>query len=466
MTRRMTAVLTTLLLTACASAGPYHAPDLPLAPAWNAANAQTRSGTTEWWHDFADPQLDRLVAKGLADNTDIAGALARLDQARAVAREARAALLPSGQTQNTLARQRQSIDSGLGRLVPYVPGLSRVQNEGDLGVSANWDIDFAGGLAKQGHAAQADAVAAYAGLAATRLAIAAEIADAYLAWRSARADHALLLQQRVLIARAAQIAVARVARGDGARRDGDEAAATLAAIDAALPDSQVAIGTARNRIAILTGRPAGTNLPELDAVPAEAPLPVAREPAAGAPADLLRQRPDLVLAEAHLRASHARIGAALSEYWPKVSLSGMFGFSSNDLSLLGGNSANVITGAIGLRWRLFDFGRVDAEVAAARGAEREALAAYRGSVLTAGGDVENAFLALGAAQRTLVARRSADAIEASLFDQVRASQRAGQSSEAELVAAQTRRIDSQRALLAAQNGLSSALVRCHRALGG
>ena len=273
-------------------------------------------------------------------------------------------------------------------------------------------------------------------------------------------------QQRDLIAHAARIAVARVAHGDGARRDGDEAAAALAAIDAALPDYQVAITTARNTIAILTGRPAGTDLPELAGVPEAAPLPLAREPAAGAPADLLRLRPDLVLAEAHLRASHARIGAALSEYWPKVSLSGLFGFSSNDVSLLGTNGANVITGAIGLRWRLFDFGRVDAEVAAARGAEREALAAYRGSVLSAGGDVENAFVALEGARRTLAARRSADAIAGGLLDQARASQRAGQSSEADLVAAQTRRIDSQRALLGAQHDLAGALVRCHRALGG
>ena len=466
MIRRITAALVPLLLGACAMAGPYNAPNVPLAPAWHAANTETRPADPQWWHDFADPQLDALIAAGLAGNTDIAVALARLDQARSAARAAHAALLPQGQAQGTLARQRQSIDSGLGRLVPYVPGLSRVQNQGDAGLSVKWDIDFAGGIAAQGRAAQADAVSARAAFEAARLATAAVIADAYLAWRSARADRALLLQQRDLIARGAQIAMARVARGDGARRDADEARVTLAAIDAVLPDTQTAIGTARNRLAILTGRPAGSDLPGLDTVAADAPMPVARAPAAGAPADLLRHRPDLVVAEARLRASHARIGAALAEYWPKFSLAGLFGFSSNDLSLLGGNSANVITGAVGLRWRLFDFGRVDAEVAGARGAEREALAAYRGSVLDAGGDVENAFLVLDGAQHALAARRAADAAEAGLLDQVRASLRAGQSSEADLVAARSRRITSQRALLAAQNALAAALVRCHRALGG
>ena len=466
MTRNTIAALASLLLAACTGAGPYRAPELPLAPVWSAANADPRATRADWWHDFADPHLDQLIAAGLADNLDIAGALARFDQARAAAGEAHAARQPAGQTQDTLARQRQSIDSGLGRLVPYVPGLSRVQNQGDLGVSASWDIDFAGGLAGREHAAHADALAAHAGLDATRLAIAAEIADAWLAWRSARADHALLLHQRQLIDQQLSIVAARVARGDAARREGDEVAATLAAIDAVLPDADTTVATARNRIAILIGRPAGSALAELDGIADWAPLPNAAEPAAGFPADLLRHRPDLVLAEARLRASHARIGAALAEYWPKFNLSALFGFSSNDLSLLGGNSANVITGAVGLRWRLFDFGRVDAEVAGARGAEREALAAYRAAVLSAGGDVENAFITLAGARRALAARETADATADHLLAQARASQRAGQASQIELVTAQARRIDAARAMLAARANVATALIACHRALGG
>jgi NodT family efflux transporter outer membrane factor (OMF) lipoprotein len=466
MIRKSIAALATLALAACAGAGPYHAPDLPLAPGWSAANAAPRSAPGEWWHTFDDPVLDRLITAGLAGNADLAGALARLDQARAAAGGTQAAQLPTVQTQDTVARQRQSIDSGLGRLVPYVPGLSRVQNQGDLGVSATWDIDFAGGLASASRAAQAEAGAAQAGLAASRLAIAAEIADAYFDWRSARADRALLMQQRDLVDQQLHLADARVARGDAARRDGDEADAARAAFDAVLPQVDRAVTIARNRIAVLTGRPAGTDVPELAGIDEGAALPTAREPAAGTPAEIVRNRPDLVLAEARLRASHARIGAALAEYWPRFSLSALFGFTSNDLSLLGANSANVITGAVGLRWRLFDFGRINAEVAAARGAEREALAAYRGAVLAAGGDVENAFVTLGAARRTLTAREAADASADRLLAQMRARHRAGDASRIDLVVAQTRRIDAARALLAAHADVAMALVACHRALGG
>lgn len=466
MIRKAWPALALVSLSACAGAGAYRAPELPLAPAWSAANAEPRAPQAEWWHAFGDPALDRLIATGLAGNPDLAGALARLDQARAAAGGARAAQLPIVQTQDSVARQRQSIDSGLGRLVPYVPGLSRVQNQGDLGVSATWDVDFAGGMASAARAAQADAGAAQAGLAASRLAIAAEIADAYLGWRSARADRALLLHQRDLVDQQLHLADARVARGDAARREGDEADAALAAFDAVLPEADRAVAIARNRIAVLTGRPAGTDVPELAGIDIAAPLPVAREPAAGTPADIVRNRPDLVLAEARLRASHARIGAALAEYWPKFSLSALFGFSSNDLSLLGGNSANVISGAVGLRWRLFDFGRINAEVAGARGAEREALAAYRGAVLAAGGEVENAFVTLAAARRTLAAREAADASADRLLARMRARHRAGDASRIELVEAETRRIEAARALLAAHADLAIALVACHRALGG
>jgi NodT family efflux transporter outer membrane factor (OMF) lipoprotein len=465
MTRKL-AIMLPLLLAGCAGAGDYRPPQLPVAPAWTAANASPRTAPAPWWHDFADPALDRLIAAGLADNPDVAGALARLDQANAVARETRAAELPGVQAQGTVARQRQSVESGLGRLTRYVPTLSRVQNQGDIGISASWDIDFAGGLAAQARGSRAEAAAARAGAEATRLAITAEIADAYLAWRSASADHALLQHQRDLIAQQAQIVAARVDRGDAARRDGDDADQLRDAITAALPDSQAAITVAQHRLAILTGRPAGAVLPELDGLPDTAPLPVAAEPAAGTPADLLRARPDLVVAEARLRSSHARIGAALSEYWPKFSLSGLFGFSSNNLALLPTDGANVITGAVGLRWRLFDFGRVDAEVAQARGAERESLAAYRGAVLAAGADVENAFVALAAARQTLSARVAADAAAAAALDRVRASQRAGDISRIELVASEARRIDSARALVAARTGLARALIGCHRALGG
>jgi outer membrane protein TolC len=115
----------------------------------------------------------------------------------------------------------------------------------------------------------------------------------------------------------------------------------------------------------------------------------------GTPAEVIRRRPDLLVAERRLAAANARIGMAISEYYPKFSLGALLGsataVSSGDLFTTGANQAR---GVLGLRWRLFDFGRVDAQIAAARGQEAEALAAYRLAVLRATEEVENSFSGL------------------------------------------------------------------------
>jgi len=115
----------------------------------------------------------------------------------------------------------------------------------------------------------------------------------------------------------------------------------------------------------------------------------------GSPADLLQRRPDLIVAERHLAAANARIGVAVAEYYPKFSLSGLLGsataISSGNLFTSG---ASQSAGVLGLRWRLFDFGRINAQINLAKGQDAEALAAYRQAVLRATEDVENAFSAL------------------------------------------------------------------------
>ncbi|MGU3316746.1 TolC family protein [Sphingomonas sp. M6A6_1c] len=115
---------------------------------------------------------------------------------------------------------------------------------------------------------------------------------------------------------------------------------------------------------------------------------------AGGPAALLRRLPDIIAAERRLAASNARIGVAVSEYYPKFSLSGLLGTAAMVAGGVFGGDATQANGVLGLRWRLFDFGRVDAEIKAAKGRNAEALAAYRLTVLRASQDVEDAFSTL------------------------------------------------------------------------
>ena len=115
----------------------------------------------------------------------------------------------------------------------------------------------------------------------------------------------------------------------------------------------------------------------------------------GSPGDLLRRRPDLIVAERRLAASNARIGVAIAEYYPKLSFSGLIGSATSVSSgKLFTSGASQAAGVLGLRWRLFDFGRINAQIDLAKGQEAEALAGYRLAVLHATEDVENAFSAL------------------------------------------------------------------------
>lgn len=181
---------------------------------------------------------------------------------------------------------------------------------------------------------------------------------------------------------------------------------------------------------------------------------------------MLRRRPDIIAAERRLAASNERIGATISDYYPKVSLSGALGFDSISASKLFTASAFQPVGTGALRWRLFDFGKVDAEVRQARGANAEALALYRQAVLKAAEDVENAFTALSQTE----ARRQ------ELQDEVASLTRARDLSERAYKAGAitlTDVLDADRQLLVARDELDStradsarAAVGTFRALGG
>jgi len=182
--------------------------------------------------------------------------------------------------------------------------------------------------------------------------------------------------------------------------------------------------------------------------------------------EVLRLRPDVIAAERHPAGSNARIGQALSDYYPKISLAGALGYESSRPGDLF-KAATFQPQAIGgLRWRVFDFGKVSAEVAQARGANAEALARYQQAVLRAAEEVENAFTSLV----------QLEAHQQELLTEVAALERARDASQDAYqggVIALTDVLDADRQLLTAQDELAQtradsarAAVGTFRALGG
>ena len=236
-------------------------------------------------------------------------------------------------------------------------------------------------------AARAEARAQADDAEAVRLAVIADAADAYLQVRAYQARLAVAARQEGVQSDLVDLLRRRAGQGVAPERELRLTQAALEGVHAAIPPLKTGLTLQLNRLDVLMGVQPGTWSRTLAA---DAPLPAAPalKPGDG-PADLLRRRPDIRAAEQRLIAGNARIGQALAEYYPKVSLSGLLGVESLDSNRLLTSQALQATGGGALRWRLFDFGRVDAEVARARADQAGALAAWRAVALRAAAEVEN-----------------------------------------------------------------------------
>lgn len=359
--------------------------------------AQSAPTLDTWWMGFDDAELARIIGRVTAQNLDLAAAMARLDQARAAAREAGAALLPQGSLDAQAARIHQSLDSPFGEIGSALPGYHRDQTYETVGASASWELDLAGGLHRGAEAAQAEAQAAEASGIGVRVSLAAEAGDAYFRVRGAQARLALAQQQVETENNLLDLVRLRLAGGLATAREQAQAEALVLQARATLPPLQIELEQQLNRLDVLMGAAPGTYREEVLAGTQRFAVPSIDTD--GGPAMLLRRRPDVMVAERRLAASNARIGEATAEYYPKVSLGALLGFESLRSGELFTAKAFQPQAALGLHWRLFDFGRVDAEVVQAKGANAEALAAYRQSMLRATEDVENAIVALSELER-------------------------------------------------------------------
>lgn len=469
--RPLAFLLSASLMAGCAVGPDYHRPSAPLSsryvgqPSVEQRSASAQADLVRWWEAFGDPTLTAFITKALEQNLDLAQASARVTQARAGLGAANAALLPSGNINGQAARAYQSVETPLGQVLDSTPGYDRYGNLYELNLGASWEIDAFGGLRRGREAAMAEYQASEAGVVATRLAVAAQVADIYIAARGLQAR--LDIAKRQVTTQQDLLEKVRLlySKGLAANYQVHQTEGQLSQVQATVPVLQTGLDAAMNALDVMLGTPPGTHrlqLAEQRAIPLAPQITTT-----GTPADLLRRRPDLIIAERRLAASNARIGEAVAEYYPKFSLSALLGSAT---AVSGGNllsgGASQSAGVLGLRWRLFDFGRINAQIDQAKGQEAEALAAYRQSVLRATEDVENAFSALvnREAQATILAEG-----ETSLTQARRSSFIAYQKGTASLIDvlnADETLLQASDARAQARTESARAAVAAFRALGG
>jgi len=458
-------------LAGCAVGPDYVAPKTEMTPFHNTqavANRQTTLPAPKldiWWTGFNDPMLETIVQRALDQNLDLQAAIARVAQSRAAAQAAGAALLPTIDANTSYTAEHQSTQSPLGALASAFPNYSRDQKEYVVGATASWEIDLAGGLRRAHSAARDEEEAAEANQLGTRITVAADAADAYLQIRGLQMRLAVAQNQIDTDAHLLELVQARVQAGAATPREVAQAEALLRQARASIPVLRIGLEAQLNRLDVLMAAQPGTYAAELSTNAGAIP----DIPAIGTndqPIDVLRRRPDIIAAERHLAATSEEIGVAISDYYPKISLSGALGFDSitSNHFLSAKSFQPVGTGA--LQWRLFDFGKVDAEVKQARGANAEALAQFRQAALKATEDVEDAFITLS--QTELRVRELEQEVTAltRARDLSEKAYRAGSITLTDVLDADRQLLGSRDDLDATRADAARAAVRTFRALGG
>lgn len=457
MNRRGLAPLTAAIaLAGCM--GPREAipPQAALAPpaAWREASAPIPRGAAidvdpAWWQAYGDDTLSRIIEQALADNADIAQAVARIRQAQAGARFARGDLLPSVAASAVgTPRTRNTSPFGTGE------NLSGY----DLEVQASYTLDLFGRLRNQAKGAEAQLLATRAAADTVRLAIVAEAAQTYIQLRFF--DASLVIAQRGLVLRQAELTrrETQLRTGYDDRLAVDQAAGEVRTLEATIPNLRTSIRQSENMLSVLIGQPPQA-IPRGNALTALA-LPA---PPVMLPARLLRRRPDLYAAEQEIVAADRSLDSARAAFLPDITLSASAGHL--DASILPG-ALNVYSLVGSVLAPIFQGGKLRARTDAATAKRDEAAFAYRARALDAFREVEDALGALDDLAERERATAARAAVAASTLNVAQRRYATGYNSYFEIIAAERANLDAEFALVQVRAARLTATVRLFGALGG
>lgn len=423
----------------------------------------------EWWLLLEDPELTRLVEAALSENPSLQAAQARVAQARASVRQDRAGRMPTLGTQATTIQGRlPGLDIQGGP--PPSSGQSDPGAESDdalsfynVGLNANWELEFAGGSRRRIEASNAQAAATVASAEDAKVQLTAEVASNYVNLRDAqfRADQyrtQIELQEEILA-----LTYQRYQQGALPLFPVGNANAELEVLKSQLAEAEADKAVLLDALAILSGRVPGSVDQELT-TPRKIPLPP-EQVTVGDPASLVARRPDIRAAERTLAAATARIGVAEAARFPKLSFMGILGLggtSPDDILDVSEFSALAIPR---LEWNFLDFGRIDASVDRAGAVRDEAAATYRQTVLSALQDAERALARFGQQRVALAASAQIKLQTDSAARLNRQRFAAGAISKADLNRALRDRQQASADLMRAKGALTLAWIALQKSLG-
>jgi len=448
-------------LAGCMVGPDYKRPMLDMPNSWRFEDAAAEdSANTAWWGQFDDPVLNELIQVALQENKDVKIAAARVEQFLGQYGTTRAALFPQVGAQASASRQRTSQVTGPTPL-ENIPSANPTFSNYEIYLNAYWEIDLWGKLRRATEAARANLLSSEEARRAVILTLVSSVAGSYVNLRDLDKQYEIAKQTAMVREESYKLFKLRFEGGIISELELSQVKSEYEAALAQVPLYEKLIAQQENALSVLLGRnpgaiPRGKSIDELV-------LPVIP---AGLPSDLLANRPDIRQAEQDLVAANANIGVAKAQYFPTISLTGLLGFASNDLSKLFTSSAGAWSYGAPITAPIFTAGAIAGQVKAAEAVQQQLVIRYQQAIQTAFREMDDALVDQKRSREQLETQgqqvgtlRQYARIARLRFDE-------GYTSYLEVLDAERSLFNAQLSYAQTQGTIFQALVNVYKAIGG
>lgn len=444
-----------LFISSCTLGPDYKRPDVELPNKWRVDyNDAAELANEDWWKQFNDPQLDKLISTALKQNLDISIAASRVEQYLGRLNTTRSEFYPEIGYSGGASRNRLSEES-------YGTGSDPYYSQHQAALGATWQIDLFGRVQRETEAAIARVYSSEQGRRGIIMSVVTSVTSAYVALRG--------LDQQLLVAKETSESYKKTLDIFRLRHSyGSVSLMEVAQIEsqyqqalAAIPELEAKVSAQENLLSILLGENSGEIVRGLTL--AEMKLP--KVPSA-LPSTLLTRRPDIMQAEQNLIAANANVGVAETLYYPDISLTGAFGLASSDLGDFVDSSARAWNLGANLAGPIFTFGRVEGLVKSAEAERDEAETNYKYSILNAFREVNNSLVSTKTSKESYqsLSKRTDALRQYANFAQMRFDN--GASSYLEVLYANTELFQAELTSINGQVAYYNSLIEIYKTMGG
>jgi multidrug efflux system outer membrane protein len=426
---------------------------------WKTASPAAHLPHGPWWQVFGDDDLNRLEILASEKNLELAAALARIDQARALVSVSSAQLYPQLELDPSYNRQRTSANQPENG---HVAGAAHTYNTFTLPLQAGWEMDLWGRVRRQVEAARARVIANTDDFESTKLALQSELATDYFTLRSLDQEYAVLVRTTETFRHSLELTENRRKGGVATDLDVSQAETQLRTAEAELPALRLQRTRLEHAMATLCGEPASSFVVG-QVTPTQAETPFIP---AGLPSELLERRPDVAAAEQRMAAANAQVGVAQTAFYPRVRFDGLAGFQSISAATWLDWPSRLWSVGPTLQLPLFTGGQNRAQLAFSRAAYDETVANYRHTVLGAFQEVEDQLAAQRELKTQLTTEIAALAAARRTLEIANNRYKAGLVTYLEVAIAQGSALNLERTVAQLQGQKFVAAVGLVRALGG